>query len=143
MVFAFPPCDHLAISGSRWFKGKGLRKLAEAINLFATATEFCEWSGAPYMIENPVSTISSYWRKPDYIFHPHYFTRYCSTDNYMKRTCLWTGGGFIMPERNKRSIRMAPDCRIYYDRSAKKKGSIRDLTPVGFAKAVYESNAPT
>lgn len=24
-VMAFPPCDHLAVSGARWFKGKGLR----------------------------------------------------------------------------------------------------------------------
>lgn len=23
-VAAFPPCDHLAVSGSRWFEGKGL-----------------------------------------------------------------------------------------------------------------------
>ena len=64
-VAAFPPCDHLAVSGARWFQGKGLRRLARSIELFATAAEFCEWSGSPYQIENPVSTISSYWRKPD------------------------------------------------------------------------------
>lgn len=72
-VAAFPPCDHLAVSGSRWFKGKGLRKLALSIDLFATAAELCEWIGAPYIIENPVSTISTYWRKPDAVFH--LFTR--------------------------------------------------------------------
>ena len=59
IVFAFPPCDHLAVSGARWFRGKGLRKLAESVQMFATATEFCEWSEAPYMIENPVSTTTS------------------------------------------------------------------------------------
>ena len=73
-VSAFPPCDHLAVSGARWFKGKGLRKLAKSIELFATAAEFCESTGAPYIIENPVSTISTYWRKPDYSFHPHDYT---------------------------------------------------------------------
>ena len=92
-VAAFPPCDHLAVSGSRWFKGKGLRKLALSIDLFATAAELCEWIGAPYMIENPVSTISSYWRKPDATFHPHHFTLMEPDDNYTKHTCLWTGGG--------------------------------------------------
>jgi hypothetical protein len=92
-VAAFPPCDHLSVSGARWFKGKGLRKLAWSIELFATAAEFCEESGAPYLIENPVSTISSYWRKPDHSFHPHYFTRIAPEDNYTKKTCLWTGGG--------------------------------------------------
>jgi hypothetical protein len=30
-VAAFPPCDHLAVSGARWFAGKGLGKLAHSI----------------------------------------------------------------------------------------------------------------
>jgi hypothetical protein len=63
-ISAFPPCDHLSISGARWYKGKGLRKLQSSIGMFATAAEFCEWSGAPYFLENPVSSISSYWRIP-------------------------------------------------------------------------------
>lgn len=69
-VFAFPPCTHLAVSGARWFKGKGLGKLSESIKLFHKSVLICEWSGAPYMIENPVSTTSTYWRKPDYSFDP-------------------------------------------------------------------------
>ena len=73
-VSAFPPCDHLAISGARWFKGKGLRALARSVDMFATAAEFCESGGAPYFIENPVSTISTYWRDFDYKFPPHWFT---------------------------------------------------------------------
>ena len=28
---AFPPCDDLACSGARWFKGKGLHALSDAI----------------------------------------------------------------------------------------------------------------
>lgn len=92
-VGAFPPCDHLAVSGARWFKGKGLRRLETSIAMFATASEFCEWSGAPYFIENPVSNISSHWRKPDHSFHPHDYTGFCLTDNYTKKTCLWCGGG--------------------------------------------------
>jgi len=92
-AFAFPPCDHLAVSGARWFQGKGLRALASSIELFATAAEFCEWSGAPYGIENPVSSISSYWRKPDLRFNPHEFTGWHAKDNYTKKTCLWIGGG--------------------------------------------------
>jgi hypothetical protein len=97
-VAAFPPCNHLAVSGARWFQGKGLRALSSAVNLFATAAEFCEWSQAPYLIENPVSTISTYWRKPDYTFSPHEWAGLCGDDNYTKRTCVWTGGGFKMPQ---------------------------------------------
>ena len=100
-VAAFPPCDHLAVSGARWFAGKGLRKLSKSIELFATAAEFCEWSGAPYVIENPVSTISTHWRKPDCTMSPHEFTGYFQDDNYTKKTCLWTGGGFVMPQLSR------------------------------------------
>lgn len=91
-VFAFPPCTHLAVSGARWFAGKGLGALADSIRLFHRAAQICEWSGAPYLIENPISTISTYWRKPDYVFDPCDYG-----DPYTKKTCLWTGGGFMMP----------------------------------------------
>jgi len=140
-VFAFPPCDHLAVSGARWFKGKGLRKLASSINLFATAAEFCESSDAPYMIENPVSTISTYWRKPDYSFHPWEYAGYCEADNYTKKTCLWTGGGFIMPEKALGSEE--PDDRIHKCPPGPDRANIRSATPMGFAKAVFEANKET
>lgn len=99
-VAAWPPCDHVAVSGSGWMKGKGLRKLETSIAMFATASEFCEWSGAPYIIENPVSTISTYWRKSDYRFNPWHYSGLDADNNYTKTTCLWIGGGFVMPEPN-------------------------------------------
>ena len=140
-VAAFPPCDHLAVSGARWFKGKGLRKLADSINMFATAAEFCEESGAPYLIENPVSTISTYWRKPDYKFHPHYFTGYVENDNYTKNTCLWTGGGFKMPDPYQNDTLGDPDNRIHMAPPGKNQKQFRSQTPEGFAQAVFEANA--
>ena len=56
-VASFPPCTDVAISGARHFKGKGLRRFADSIHLFATASEYSESTGAPYMIQNPMSTI--------------------------------------------------------------------------------------
>jgi len=140
-VSAFPPCDHLAVSGARWFKGKGLRRLADSIALFATAAEFCEWSGAPYLIENPVSVISSHWRKPDYTFHPWEFIDHCRDDNYTKKTCLWTGGGFVMPKKNGKPDTQ-PDDRIHACPPGKNRKNLRSKTPLGFANAVFESNKP-
>lgn len=99
LVSCHPPCDHLAVSGARWFKGKGLRLLAQSIEMFATSAEFCERVGAPYMIENPVSTISSYWRQSDYRYSPYEYSELNTDDNYTKTTCLWTGNGFVMPEK--------------------------------------------
>ncbi|MDR0362642.1 MAG: hypothetical protein LBJ46_08190 [Planctomycetota bacterium] len=140
MVFAFPPCDHLAVSGARWFKGKGLRMLAKSVSLFATAAEFCEWMGAPYLIENPVSAISSYWRKPDFTFHPWQFTGYCDGDNYTKKTCLWTGNGFVMPKARRNPGLDQPDHRIAMAPPSPDRSTLRSMTPVGFARAVFEVN---
>ena len=155
-VSAFPPCDHLAVSGARWFRGKGLHKLAESIKLFAVAAEYCEMSGAPYMIENPVSTISTYWRKPDHTFdpyeyggyiehedatHPQYPEYITAYDAYPKKTCLWVGGGFIMP--STKPVNVGDGYSTQHQKlggKSMKTKNIRSATPRGFAKAVFEAN---
>ena len=95
----FPPCTDVAVSGARWFRDKGLFALFQSIRLFYASIRLAEWTHAPYLIENPVSTISTYWRKPDYTFDPCDYAGYPGGENdlYTKKTCLWTGGGFIMP----------------------------------------------
>lgn len=140
-VFAFPPCDHLAVSGARWFKGKGLRRLATSVEMFATAAEFCEWAGAPYGIENPVSNIASHWRKSDFTFSPHQFTGWHREDNYTKKTCLWVGNGFVMPEAFEVDGLPAPDDRIHKCPPGPNRHNIRSATPLGFSKAVFAANA--
>lgn len=143
IVFAFPPCDHLAVSGARWFRGKGLRALAESVQMFATAAEFCEWSRAPYMIENPVSTISTYWRKPDYTFHPCQYSGWHKEDNYTKNTCLWTGNGFVMPPEALDGTLGEPDNRIHAAPPGPDRAMFRGETPKGFAMAVFAANRET
>ena len=140
-VAAFPPCDHLAVSGARWFQGKGLGALRDSINLFSVAAEICESLGAPYLIENPVSTISSYWRKPDHDFHPHHYAGFCAEDTYTKKTCLWTGGGFRMPAPRPLDG-VEPDDRIHKAAPGPDRKNFRSATPLGFARAVYEEHAP-
>lgn len=92
IVFAFPPCTNLSVSGARWFKDKGLESLHESLGMVVACERICEDSGAPWMLENPVGMLSSYWRKPDYTFQPWQYG-----DTYTKKTCLWTGNGFVMP----------------------------------------------
>lgn len=133
-VFAFPPCTHLAVSGARWFVGKGLGKLSDSIRLFHVAAKICEWSGAPYLIENPVSTISSYWRKPDHSFDPCDYG-----DPYTKKTCLWTGGGFVMPPKNR--IEAFLGSMMHRLPPSGQRANLRSETPMGFARAVFEANA--
>ena len=95
-VACFTPCTDQSVSGARWFKEKGLHGLAKSIELAEAGVRICEWYEAPWFVENPVSTMASYWRKPDYTFDPCDYG-----DPYTKKTCLWTGGGFVMPTKNR------------------------------------------
>jgi hypothetical protein len=139
LTAAFPPCTDVAVSGARWFAGKGLGKLAESIRLFERAAFWCEWFGAPYLIENPVSTISSYWRKPDHTFHPWHFAGYEPADAYTKKTCLWTGNGFVMPTPFY-PAGTRPDDRIHKAPPSEQRADFRSATPLGFSRAVSITN---
>lgn len=138
LVFAFPPCTHLANSGNRYKRGKGLEALHEALGLVIACKRICEASGAPWMIENPVGSLSTYWREPDATFHPWEYT----TPKEKKRTCLWVGNNFIIPQREvfiepndvqESTWKMPPSA----DRSDR-----RSITPEGFARAVFAANEP-
>lgn len=146
IVFAsfFPPCTDLAVSGARWFKEKeeknpGVR--TRAMDLVYWSYNCGKSLSCPYFIENPVSVISSEWRKPDYSFHPYEFGGYIGgeMDKYTKKTCLWTGNGFKLPDKKpiecddlkiKDKIHKAPP--------SKNRANIRSATPKGFARAIYE-----
>lgn len=135
IVFAFPPCTHTAVSGARWFKSKGPRAAVEAFSVLDACRRICEWSGTSWMIENPVSTFSTYWRKPDHQFDPWQYG-----DNYQKKTCLWTGGGFAMPDPIV--IAKPDDCdqRIWKMPPSDDRANLRSITPMGFARAVFQAN---
>lgn len=137
---AFPPCDDLAVSGARWFKGKGLHALSDAIELFAVAAEWAEFFEVPYLIENPRSTISTYWRKPDLTFDPCDYSQLAPSEHYTKKTCLWTGGRFIMPP--KTSLPGPPAANVIRDMKGKgrDRANARSVTPSGFMQAVFNAN---
>jgi hypothetical protein len=141
MVFAFPPCTHLAVSGARWFQSKGMGALVEALEIVEACRAICEPSGAPYMIENPVSTLATYWRKPDHTFHPWQYTAHEPADHYTKKTCLWVGGGFVMPRPAVEAGLGEPDDRIHKAPPSDERSDFRSATPLGFARAVFEANA--
>lgn len=135
--FAFPPCTHLAISGARWFQEKGLQKLADAIELVAECHETLTGLDCPWFIENPVSTLSTYWREPDYKFNPYEFDGYTDNDEqYTKETWLWTGNNFKMPVIDGVS-EDAADNRIHSMPPSEDRSEKRSVTPTGFARAVY------
>lgn len=133
IVFAAPPCTNLAVSGARWFKDKGLLLLADSLQIVESCRQIAEWSGAPWMIENPVSTMSTYWRRPDYTFDPCDYG-----DPYTKKTCLWTSGDFVMP--TKQRVNPAEGSKIHLMSPGPDRGNARSVTPMGFANAVFTAN---
>lgn len=114
LMIAHPPCTHLAVSGSRWFKDK-VAEQAEALEFVRALM------AAPIRhkaIENPVSVISSKIRKPDQIIHPWQFGH-----GETKATCLWIENlpkltpTDVVDGREARIHRMAPSPDRWKERS--------------------------
>jgi hypothetical protein len=80
LMIAHPPCTHLAVSGARWFKLKGLQQQAA----LWFVRQLLEAPITHIAVENPVSVISRHIRKPDQIVQPWQFGH-----GEVKATCLW------------------------------------------------------
>jgi hypothetical protein len=142
-VAGWPPCTDMAVSGARWFEAKRAADPAFYAKAVAVAVEcrtIGELSGAPYLVENPVSTLSAVFGKPSHTFDPWQFTALEPDDNYTKHTCLWTGGGFRMPAAQIMEGLSEPDNRIHTASPGAERANIRSVTPMGFARAVFASN---
>ena len=157
---AFPVCTDMAVSGAAHFKRKAERDpefQTKAVKYAVWCSELFEDLGIPYFVENPVSVLATQWRKPDHRFQPYEYGGYipddqaehprwpeyiAARDAYPKKTCLWTGGGFKMPECKPVAVPTG------YSTQHKKLGGksqrtkdIRSATPRGFAKAVCQANS--
>jgi hypothetical protein len=98
------------------------------------------------MLENPVGILSNvpHIGKPDFYFDPADYTAFEYDDHYTKKTCLWTGNGFVMPPaaRDPRWTGIKPDNRIHFASPGDDRADFRSMTPMGFARAVFASNHP-
>lgn len=82
LVIMHPPCTHLAVSGAKHFAEKRADGRQQAALDFVGKLMECK---APrWALENPVSIISSHFRKPDQIVQPWMFG-----EEFTKTTCLW------------------------------------------------------
>ena len=114
LLIAHPPCTHLSVSGARWFKDKRDEQ-AHGLGFVM------QLAAAPIKriaIENPVSILSSHWRKPDQIIQPWQFGH-----GETKATCLWLKGLLplrptnIVEGREQRVHRMPPGEDRWRERS--------------------------
>lgn len=159
LMFSFSPCDDVAVSGSLHFA----KKLAAnpqcqiiACNRARLVEKLANEAGCAWMHENPVSVLSTMWRKPDFYFdpsdyggylpendiHPRWPDYIAPRDAYPKKTGIRCGNGFVIPPMRK--VERAPGYSAQHKKlggkSAKTK-QIRSETPRGFARAVFEANA--
>jgi len=117
LKIGFPPCDHLAVSGARWFPEKRADgRQRRGIQFFLKMAHLCD------AIENPIGIMSGgdyfkkyypewamHTRKPDQIIQPWQFGH-----GETKATCLWLKGlpllqpTNIVDGRESRIHRMPP-----------------------------------
>lgn len=140
IIFSFPPCTDLTVAGARDFKRKRGYRLSDALELFDACRLVGEYSRSPYMIENPVGRLSSHRYKPNFIFDPCDYGGYLDPigDQYTKKTCLWTGNGFIMPE--PKPVEPVEGSKMHLMTPSADRANLRSETPMGFAKAVWLYN---
>ena len=86
LLIAHPPCTHLAVSGMRWFK-EGKKPLSLKYEAAAFFMKFIEADIPHIAVENPVSVMSTLYKKPDQIINPWQFGH-----PEQKKTCLWLKG---------------------------------------------------
>ncbi len=158
LVIGFPECTDMSVAGAKHFKKKELENpafQAESVELAKLVMYVGDYYECPWMLENPVSVLSTMWRSPGFYFdpcdyagylpandnHPDYPEVYPPRDRYNKKTGIWLGNGFISPEfkRIEPFEKDNPGWKRCGGKSLKTK-NIRSATPRGFAQAVFESN---
>lgn len=124
MLIAFPPCTHLAVSGSRWFRYKANQQ-KDAIRFFM---EFVNAPVAKIAIENPVGIMSRIYRHPDQIIQPWQFGH-----GETKATCLWLKN---LPKLRSTRLVDGREPRVHYESPGKDRWKNRSRTYQGIADAM-------
>jgi hypothetical protein len=165
MVIAQPVCTDLAVSGAAHFAKKRAVDCdfqTKAASHAIIIEDCMKGRNIPYLIENPVSVLSTLFRKPDHTFqpadyggyldgstyysqpiHPKYPDYFPPKDAYSKKTCYWTGGGFVMPKKRPVEIINYGSSNLHrkLGGSSSRTKEIRSETPRGVAVALSLFNS--
>ena len=128
IMIAHPPCTHLAVSGARHFADKRMDgRQQAAISFFMRLAK----ADVPRIaIENPVSIMSTFYRKPDQIIQPWQFGH-----GETKATCLWLKG---LPPLVPTEIVGGREARVHRLPPGENRWRERSVTYQGVAKAMAE-----
>lgn len=128
LMVAHPPCTHLAVSGARHFAakvadGRQQEALGFVADLFSAPIKHIA-------LENPVSIISSRFRKPDQTIQPWQFGH-----GETKATCLWLNN---LPKLKPTNIVEGREARIHRMPPGPNRWKERSRTFAGIAAAMAE-----
>lgn len=140
-ILAQPPCTHFAVSGARWWEGKGEEAVKEGLSVVDACLRYVALcTPRVWVLENPVGRLTRWIGKPRMYAHPWEYAGYAddpATQAFTKKTCLF--GRFECPEQDawtgevdKRKIHMMPGTK---DQARK-----RSIAPEGIWAAIYEAN---
>lgn len=126
MMIAHPPCTRLAVSGARWFS-QYIKEQQEAVNFFMKLAN----ADIPRIaVENPISIMSTVYRKPDQIIQPWQFGH-----GETKAICLWLKG---LPKLEPTNIVEGREARIHKMPPGPDRWKNRSRFYTGIAEAMAE-----
>lgn len=130
LMIAHPPCTHTSVSGARHFAAKWADgRQACGVSFFMKIVRESEHI-AKRCFEQPISIISSLYRKPDQIIQPWMFGH-----GETKATCLWLDG---LPQLEPTNIVEGREDRIHKMPPSKDRSKLRSETYAGIARAMAE-----
>lgn len=128
LMIAHPPCTDLAVSGARWFEEKRADGRQQRALEFVQA--LLDAPIAKIALENPVSVISTYIRKPDQIIQPWQFGH-----GERKATCLWLKN---LPKLHPTNVVGGREQKVWRMGPSPDRAMLRSLTYQGIADAMAE-----
>ena len=135
MMIAFPPCTHLALSGSMHFdKKRKDGRQQEGIDFFI---KIANAQIDKIAIENPMGIMGKIYRPFDQVIHPYYFG-----DGFQKTTCLWLKNLPLLYHNDRVNLfdniitHVKPEERFYW--TDKKTGKIKSQ-PMWYYKALINA----
>lgn len=126
LMIAHPPCTDLSVSGAKHFESKCMDgRQQKGVSFFMLLAK----ADIPRIcIENPVSVMSSLWRKPDQIIQPWQFGH-----GETKATCLWLKG---LPMLLPTNVVEGREARIHKMPPSENRWKERSRTYPGIAEAM-------
>ncbi len=137
-MVAHPPCTYLAVSGNRWMHEGGFFERRERKAKMEAAVEFVKklWA-APIprvAIENPVSRLSTLWRKTNQVVQPWQLG-----SPLLKKTCFWIRG---FPLLHHVPTLATPEPRVWREPPSAERWKNRSRTPPEMAAQIAEQWQP-